>query len=240
MGTSASRVSPARTHSPYGCSAASSRLISSSGTIRPCAVSTRNIRPGIRRPRSTISDGSIGSTPDSLASTMRPAAVRHQRPGRRPLRSSTAPSRVPSVNVTQAGPSHGSMSEEWNSAKARTSSGMSGRPCHASGIVISTACGRVRPARCSSSSTSSRVAESDASGVHSGNARDRSPGIASVRSSDSRACMRLRLPRIVLISPLCAMWRNGCARSQAGNVLVENRECTTARALSVRGSVRSG
>jgi hypothetical protein len=35
--------------------------------------------------------------------------------GRRPLRSSTAPIWVPSVNATQAGPSHGSISEEWNS-----------------------------------------------------------------------------------------------------------------------------
>ena len=44
---------------------------------------------------------------------------------------------------------------------------------HASGIIISTAWGRVRPARCSSSSTSSNVAESLASGVQTGNARDR-------------------------------------------------------------------
>ena len=36
-------------------------------------------------------------------------------PGRRPLRSSTAPIWVPSVNTTQAGPSHGSISAEWNS-----------------------------------------------------------------------------------------------------------------------------
>jgi hypothetical protein len=36
-------------------------------------------------------------------------------PGRRPLRSRTAPMRVPSVKVTQAGPSHGSMKVEWNS-----------------------------------------------------------------------------------------------------------------------------
>ena len=36
-------------HSPYGCSAASSSLISSSATMRPCAVSTRNMRPGCSR-----------------------------------------------------------------------------------------------------------------------------------------------------------------------------------------------
>ena len=35
-------------------------------------------------------------------------------PGRRPLRSSTAPITVPSVNEMLAGPSHGSMSVAWN------------------------------------------------------------------------------------------------------------------------------
>ena len=35
------------------------------------------------------------------------------RAGRSPLRSSTAPATVPSVNTTAAGPSHGSMSEAW-------------------------------------------------------------------------------------------------------------------------------
>ncbi|COW14368.1 Uncharacterised protein [Mycobacterium tuberculosis] len=33
------------------------------------------------------------------------------RDGRRPLRSSTAPTTVPSVNVIDAGPSHGSINE---------------------------------------------------------------------------------------------------------------------------------
>ncbi len=37
------------------------------------------------------------------------------RPGRSPLRSSTAPITVPSVNAMQAGPSHGSIIEAWNS-----------------------------------------------------------------------------------------------------------------------------
>ena len=39
---------------------------------------------------------------------------------------------------------------------------------HASGIIMSTACGRERPPRCSSSSTSSKLAESLAPGVHIG------------------------------------------------------------------------
>lgn len=37
---------------------------------------------------------------------------------------------------------------------------------------------------------------------------------------------QLTFPRSVLISPLWPNMRMGCARSQLGNVLVENRECT--------------
>ena len=62
----------------------------------------------------------------------------------------------------------------------------------------------------------------------------------SVRSSASRAAIQFRLPRMVLISPLWAMNRYGCASGQDGNVLVENRECTSAIALTTRSSDRSG
>ena len=48
----------------------------------------------------------------------------------------------------------------------------------------------------------------------------------------SRASIRSALPRMVLISPLCRISRLGCARSQLGVVLVENREWTMAMALS--------
>ena len=67
--------------------------------------------------------------------------------------------------------------------------------------------GRLRPARCSSSRTSSKFAESDALGVQIGKSRLMLPGIASLASSASRAAIQLRLPRMVLISPLCAMYR---------------------------------
>ena len=50
---------------------------------------------------------------------------------------------------------------------------------HASGIIISTECGSDRPPRCSSSSTSSKDAESEAPGVQIGKIRSRSPGIRS-------------------------------------------------------------
>ena len=55
------------------------------------------------------------------------------------------------------------------------------------GIIISMACGSERPPRCSSSTTSSKVAESETSGVQIGNSRSRSPGMTSLASSASRA-----------------------------------------------------
>jgi hypothetical protein len=76
---------------------------------------------------------------------------------------------------------------------------------HASGIIISTACGSDRPPRWSSSSTSSKEAESLAPRVITGNRSARSPGISSDSSMASRASIQFRLPRKVLISPLCAM-----------------------------------
>ena len=78
-------------------------------------VSTRNIRPGCSRIRRTTFDGSRSSTPASEAITTSPSSVTQMRDGRRPLRSSTAPTMVPSVNVIEAGPSHGSISEAWYS-----------------------------------------------------------------------------------------------------------------------------
>ena len=56
----------------------------------------------------------MSSVPTSEAITTRPSSQTQYREGRRPLRSSTAPTTVPSVKVTEAGPSHGSMMQEWN------------------------------------------------------------------------------------------------------------------------------
>ena len=64
----------------------------------------------------------------------------------------------------------------------------------ASGIIISIACGSERPPRCSSSTTSSKEAESDASGVQIGNSRSRSPGMT------SRAQQRLSGPHPVAVA----------------------------------------
>jgi hypothetical protein len=55
--------------------------------------------------------GAMSSTPTSLASTTRSSSVTQNRAGRNPLRSRTAPTTVPSVKVTAAGPSHGSIKE---------------------------------------------------------------------------------------------------------------------------------
>lgn len=81
--------------------------------MRPCAVSTRNMRPGCSRIRRTTLAGSRSSTPASDAITTKPSSVTQIREGRKPLRSSTAPMIVPSVKVIDAGPSHGSISEAW-------------------------------------------------------------------------------------------------------------------------------
>ena len=56
-------------------------------------------------------------------------------------------------------------------------------------------------------------------------------------SKPSRACIQLMLPRSVLISPLWATRRYGCASGQDGNVLVEKRWCASASARFER-SVR--
>ncbi len=76
--------------------------------IRPDPVSTSSIRPGSRRPLRTTVAGLRSSTPASLAHTTRPSSVTQYRPGRKPLRSCTEPTKVPSVKVMAAGPSHGS------------------------------------------------------------------------------------------------------------------------------------
>ena len=57
--------------------------------------------------------GSMASIPASEPRITMPSLVSTQRPGRRPLRSSVAPTTVPSVKVTAAGPSQGSMKQEW-------------------------------------------------------------------------------------------------------------------------------
>ena len=150
--------------------------------------------------------GSMSSTPDSLASTTSPSAVCHQRPGRRPLRSSTAPMTVPSVNADAGRPVprlHQRRVELVERARGRVHRrrrSPTPRDHHQH---------RVRQAAPAQVQQLEHLVEggrvADASGVQIGNSRRRSPGIRSDSSSASRVRIQLRLPRIVLISPLCAM-----------------------------------
>ena len=91
---------------------------------------------------------------------------------------------------------------------------------HASGTIIMIACGSGRPASSSSSTVSSNEAESLAPSLTIGNTGRRSPS-TSDSSCDWRARIQLRFPCTVLISPLCAIIRNGCASGQDGKVFVE-------------------
>ena len=104
---------PSSNHCWYGLAVATSCLTSASSTIRPCSRSTRKSLPGCRRPLRLILLAGTSITPVSEPSTTQPSVVSSQRPGRRPLRSSVAPIMRPSVNVTAAGPSHGSMKQPW-------------------------------------------------------------------------------------------------------------------------------
>ena len=110
---------------------------------------------------------------------------------------------------------------------------------HGSGIIIITACGIERPESTMSSSTLSNIEESEPFGFTMGGIFLMSSPNTGDWNSASRARIQLMLPRSVLISPLCAMQRYGCARSQLGNVFVLKRECTSAIAVSISGFCRS-
>ena len=86
----------------------------------------------------------------------------------------------------------------------------------------------------------SSEAESEMSSRRSGWIFSMSSPNSGEASWSSRARIQLRLPRSVLISPLWASMRYGCASSQLGNVFVEKRECTSASRLTTRSSRRSG
>ncbi len=80
--------------------------------IRPSAISTKNIFPGCKRPLRIIFSGAKSNTPASDARITRPSSVTQNLEGRNPLRSNTAPICLPSVKVTHAGPSQGSINDE--------------------------------------------------------------------------------------------------------------------------------
>ena len=99
-----------------------------------------------------------------------------------------------------------------------------------SGTMTAMACGSESPLMTRNSKTLSSEAESLMPGCTMGESSLISPS-ASHASTDSRACIQPRLPRMVLISPLCASRRKGCARLQVGKVFVLNLLCTSDRPL---------
>ena len=73
-----------------------------------CRGRRRRAAPGCRRPIRAILFGVVVKMPDSEPRQTQPSRVIIQRPGRRPLRSSIAPSVWPSQKAMAAGPSQGS------------------------------------------------------------------------------------------------------------------------------------
>ena len=92
------------------------------------------------------------------------------------------------------------------------------------------ACGNDIPLIIRNSNTLSNEAESLMPSCTMGEISLMSPN-ASLLSTLSRAFIHPRLPRMVLISPLCANKRKGWASDHVGNVFVLKRECTSASPL---------
>ena len=108
--------------------------------------------------------------------------------------------------------------------------GISAFLCQASGIIIMTDSCRVRPVMRRNSKTLSKTPESEQSGSTTGNSC-LIESAEQVAADHALACghpVDVTLAACV-ISPLWHMKRLGCARSQLGNVFVENREWTMAR-----------
>ena len=90
-----------------------------------------------------------------------------------------------------------------------------------SGISMALAMGASRPPRTSSSKTLSRVAVSEPPACTTGLMSSRKGSSSGCESRVSWLRIQLALPETVLISPLWASMRKGCASFQVGKVLVE-------------------
>ena len=104
---------------------------------------------------------------------------------------------------------------------SRCGCGTSSSSPHASGTSISLAVGASRPDRQIASNTASSAAVSDAPAGISGLMSSECSPNESAAILISWLFIQFLLPRIVLISPLCASVRNGCASHHCGKVLVE-------------------
>ncbi len=89
------------------------------------------------------------------------------------------------------------------------------------GIISALVIGASRPARTSSSNTWSSVAVSELPAWITGLTSSMKESSSPAASRVSWLFIQLTLPDSVLISPLCASMRNGCASRQVGKVLVE-------------------
>ncbi|MCY1444991.1 hypothetical protein D9M71_614870 [compost metagenome] len=111
--------------------------------------------------------------------------------------------------------------------------------CQAGGMIMRRPRKRSIPPVTISSSMLSMLEESEPTRLTSGPSSSRS-GISSLVNLLRRAWAQLRLPVMVLISPLCASRRNGWASGHFGMVLVEKRWWNTQIAVCRRSSPRSG
>jgi len=120
-----------------------------------------------------------------------------------------------------AGPSHGSITALQYRNMSRCAAGIVASWPMLAGIISAFTEGASRSARTSTSNTLSSVAVSEPPAWITGLMLSMN---ASSDGEDSRVSwlfIQLMLPVTVLISPLCASMRNGCASFQVGNVLVE-------------------
>ena len=149
-----------------------------------------------------------------------PSAVVSQRIGRSAERSTPASTQRPSVIASAAGPSHASMTLAKKAYIALCAAGIVRSSPHASGISISLAVGASRPERTNASNTASNAAVSLApAGISGLMSAECSPN-ADAAILISWDFIQFLLPRTVLISPLWARQRNGCASHHCGKVLV--------------------
>ena len=105
--------------------------------------------------------------------------------------------------------------------KSLCACGISALEPRLAGIISALAIGASRPARTSSSNTLSSVAVSDPPACTTGLMSSTYGPSSTSASRVSWLFIQLMLPVTVLISPLCASIRNGCASFQVGKVLVE-------------------
>ena len=92
---------------------------------------------------------------------------------------------------------------------------------HESGIIRLLTMGADRPARTMTSNTASSAEESELPDWITGLMSSANSPKTAVAIRVSWLRIQLMLPRSVLISPLWASMRNGCANCQLGKVLVE-------------------